>query len=400
MKWEPLKTSLSDECITRFTERYHFGIDQKKEVERCYRQLFPLIHAMGCMVVSEHDLDSNHTGDADNKQNNINSDQQIKYAYCIITLGDACDIYVDNRSNAGDYEHSYMAECLANEFLDAAYEDFDRYIISETGLWPGDYRYVGSHYPIERMPYFFDRIGQKQVRYNEAYALIPRSSVAFVVPLYDYKIDKHDTCEMCRAVKCPNRRSPYIGKYRSNENQEEANMSKENGLIHLYTGEGKGKTTAAIGLAVRAAGAGKKVVFAQFMKGQDTSEIVSLDKLDNITVIRNSENLGWFKDADEEKKMRFKSQHDNTLDEVLMLIASNRCDVLILDEVTYPVNYKIIDMDKLMQILNMKENRPEIVMTGRNADDILVGAADYITNMECVEHPYEKGIQARKGIEF
>lgn len=177
-------------------------------------------------------------------------------------------------------------------------------------------------------------------------------------------------------------------------------MSKENGLIHLYTGEGKGKTTGAIGLAVRAAGAGKKVVFAQFMKGQDTSEIVSLDKLDNITVIRNSENLGWFKDADEEKKMRFKSQHDNTLDEVLMLIASNRCDVLILDEVTYPVNYKIIDMDKLMQILNMKENRPEIVMTGRNADDILVGAADYITNMECVEHPYEKGIQARKGIEF
>ncbi|MBO4456752.1 MAG: cob(I)yrinic acid a,c-diamide adenosyltransferase [Butyrivibrio sp.] len=172
------------------------------------------------------------------------------------------------------------------------------------------------------------------------------------------------------------------------------------GLIHLYTGEGKGKTTAAVGLAVRAAGAGKKVVFAQFMKGRKTSELNSLELIPGITIVRSDKELGWFKRDDEAGAEMFREVHDHILEKIDELIQAGECDVLIMDEVTYPYNYGIIDKDKLEEVIDKKPRDMEIVMTGRNADELLSEKADYITYMEKIRHPYDKGIAARLGIEY
>lgn len=185
----------------------------------------------------------------------------------------------------------------------------------------------------------------------------------------------------------------------------------ENGLVHLYTGDGKGKTTAAIGLAMRAAGAGMKVVFAQFMKGRDTSELKSLSKVPEITIIRNDKDLGWFKKDNEQQVKDYTDAHNRILDEIETFIMNGQCDLLVLDEVTYPYNYGIIDKDRLENLFAVSgdgegENEGcgghafEIVVTGRNADSFFTERADYITEMKKVRHPYDKGIEARRGIEF
>ena len=177
-------------------------------------------------------------------------------------------------------------------------------------------------------------------------------------------------------------------------------MSEKLGFIHLYTGDGKGKTTAAIGLAVRAAGAGMKVVFAQFMKGRDTSELNSLSSIEGITIVRNNTDLGWYKKDDPEQAKEYTKVHNEILDEIETLIMNRQCDVLILDEVTYPYNYGIIDKERLENLIEDGPEDMEIVLTGRDAPDFMSESADYITNMQKIKHPYDKGIDAREGIEF
>ena len=193
------------------------------------------------------------------------------------------------------------------------------------------------------------------------------------------------------------------------------------GLIHLYTGDGKGKTTAAIGLAVRAAGAGKKVVFAQFMKGRETSELKILSNVPEITIIRNDKDLGWFKKDDEAQVKAYTEVHNKILDEIETFIMNDECDVLILDEATYPYNYGIIDKERLENLIDLSVGKgvdreesesdenpadsatyvgPEIVVTGRDADSFFAERADYITEMKKIRHPYDKGIDGRLGIEF
>ena len=185
----------------------------------------------------------------------------------------------------------------------------------------------------------------------------------------------------------------------------------ENGLVHLYTGEGKGKTTAAIGLAMRAAGAGMKVVFAQFMKGRDTSELKSLSKVPEITIIRNDRDLGWFKKDDEQQAADYTKAHNRILDEIETFIMNGQCDLLVLDEATYPYNYGIIDKERLENLFAVcrgadDENEGcgrqavEVVVTGRNDDSFFTDNADYITEMKKIRHPYDKGIEGRLGIEF
>ena len=177
-------------------------------------------------------------------------------------------------------------------------------------------------------------------------------------------------------------------------------MAEKQGLIHLYTGDGKGKTTAAIGIAVRAAGAGMKVVFAQFMKGRDTSELKSLSRVDGITIIRNCEDLGWFNNEDTEQAKKYTDIHNKLLGEIETLVMNGQCDMLILDEVTYPYNLGIIDKERLVNLLADSPEEMEIVMTGRDADQFLCDCADYVTEMRKVRHPYDLGINGRLGIEF
>lgn len=169
-------------------------------------------------------------------------------------------------------------------------------------------------------------------------------------------------------------------------------------MIHLYTGNGKGKTTAAIGLAVRAAGSGMSVIFAQFMKGGDTGELHSLKQLEQVQICRSPRDFGFYGTMSGQDKRELTQIHNGLLDVLLEEAESGTCKMLVLDEVTYPVKWGLLDQDKLRRLLGCRN--VELVLTGRDAADFLMDAADYVTEMRCVRHPYEKGIAARRGIEF
>lgn len=175
-------------------------------------------------------------------------------------------------------------------------------------------------------------------------------------------------------------------------------------MIHLYTGDGKGKTTAAIGLCIRAAGRGFSVCFSQFMKGNDTGELYVLRSLPNVEILRSDKNFGFYASMSEADKEKLTEIHNRILDSLLERAGSGACRLIVMDELTYPVKWGLLDKRKLETLLNMgKEDSPqkaELVITGRDPEDFLKDAADYITQMECVRHPYEKGIGAREGIEF
>ncbi len=175
-------------------------------------------------------------------------------------------------------------------------------------------------------------------------------------------------------------------------------------MIHLYTGNGKGKTTAAIGLGIRAAGWSLQVCFAQFMKGNDTGELHVLNNLPGITILRSEKNFGFYSSMSESDKEELTEIHNRILDRILESVESGSCHMVILDEITYPVHWGLLDMEKLKRLLAFgkqgADQEIELVLTGRNAEDFLSNTADYLTEMKCVRHPYEGGIGARKGIEF
>ena len=175
-------------------------------------------------------------------------------------------------------------------------------------------------------------------------------------------------------------------------------MAVLNKLIHLYYGDGKGKTTAAIGLTIRAIGANQKVFFTQFMKGCNTSEIEVLDKLEGITVLRSGKDFPFYQQMSEKDKKEITIIHDAILQQIINNIS--QIDLLILDEITYPYAWNLISKQKLKELFDYCKNQVEIVCTGRNPDTFFVDQADYITEMKYIKHPFDKGIQARKGIEF
>lgn len=172
------------------------------------------------------------------------------------------------------------------------------------------------------------------------------------------------------------------------------------GLIHVYCGDGKGKTTAAAGLALRAAGCGKKVLFVQFMKGNESGEIAAMKQIEDIRVIRNTKRYPFYNQMSEEDKVQITKEHNDILNQVLESIKSKECDILILDEITYPYHFNLIDKEVIEEIIKSKDHLFELVLTGRDPNKLFIEHADYITEMKCIRHPYEKGIAARKGIEY
>lgn len=175
-------------------------------------------------------------------------------------------------------------------------------------------------------------------------------------------------------------------------------------MIHLYTGNGKGKTSAAVGLCIRASGWGQPVCFAQFMKGNETGELHVLEKLSNVTILRSKKDFGFYHSMCQADQAELTEIHNDILDKLLSLAKIEKYKMIVMDEITYPVKWELLDIKKLKQVLAMGKNRgpgeTELVLTGRGADKILIDAADYVTEMTSVRHPYEKGIKARKGIEF
>lgn len=171
------------------------------------------------------------------------------------------------------------------------------------------------------------------------------------------------------------------------------------GLIHIYCGDGKGKTTAAVGLAVRCAGRGNKVLLVQFLKSRDSGELYSLAKLPDIEVMRGKESKKFTFQMNEEEKIALLIEHNKMFEQVLAKIKNGGYSLLILDEVIGALNAKVFEMPKLIEFLRHKPENLEIVLTGRNPAPELVEIADYVSEMRKVKHPMDKGIMAREGIE-
>jgi len=170
------------------------------------------------------------------------------------------------------------------------------------------------------------------------------------------------------------------------------------GLIHIYCGDGKGKTTAAIGLAVRAAGAGKRVVFTQFFKDGSSSEVKNLQLLDGIQVMHCQTVKGFFRRMNDTQKARASEDYTRLLAQVIE--AAKDADLLILDEIVSACNHGTVAQTAVVDFLRGKPENLEVVLTGRNPSEGLMELAHYITEMRKIRHPYDVGITARKGIEF
>lgn len=169
-------------------------------------------------------------------------------------------------------------------------------------------------------------------------------------------------------------------------------------MIHLYCGDGKGKTTASLGLVVRHIGGGGKAIFAQFLKSNPTGELAGLEKL-NVPVYRNTLPHGFFPSMDNDMKARVTEMHNATLRTVTQLARENECSLLVLDELCAALSLNLIDHESVTALLE-DHGDAELVITGRNPSEELLEAADYITEMKLIKHPFTKGVKARKGIEF
>ena len=170
------------------------------------------------------------------------------------------------------------------------------------------------------------------------------------------------------------------------------------GLIHIYCGDGKGKTTAATGLAIRAAGAGKNVVFTQFFKDGSSSEIKVLQSVTNIQVLHCDTVRGFWKRMSDAQKAKVSADYGQFLHEVIQL--ARNADLLVLDEILSACNHGAVSEAAVADFLRSKPEYLEVVLTGRNPSDALLKLADYVTEMRKIKHPYDCGITARNGIEF
>ncbi len=171
------------------------------------------------------------------------------------------------------------------------------------------------------------------------------------------------------------------------------------GYIHLYCGDGKGKTTASAGLALRAAGNGLKVVFLQFLKSGDSGEVSALAAFGGVCVLCGKVG-GFVSRMTEEEKAQTRRIHDENLQKAVALCESGECELLVLDEVCAACEYGLLDEEMLKTFLEQKPDGVEVVMTGRHPQAFMLQAADYVTEMRPIRHPYEKGVLARRGIEY
>lgn len=173
----------------------------------------------------------------------------------------------------------------------------------------------------------------------------------------------------------------------------------DTGLIHLYCGDGKGKTTAAIGLAIRCAGHDGRILFCQFLKTRPTGELPILSALPSVTVLR-SEGLGKFTfQMTPDEREETKKRQTDFFHRIIDLCHRERPDMLVLDEIIPTCSLHLIDEGEVLQFLKTKPPRTEVVLTGRNPSQALLDIADYVSDIHKQKHPYDRGISARLGIE-
>jgi len=174
-------------------------------------------------------------------------------------------------------------------------------------------------------------------------------------------------------------------------------MTLKKGLIHIYTGNGKGKTTAAIGLGIRATGNDLKVYMVQFMKGRRYSEIDALEIIPNFTVFQSGRDEFVSKENPEQIDIDLASKG---FEHAKKIINAGKHDLVILDEINVAIDFNLIPLENVMKLLEEKPENVEVVMTGRYADPEIVRQADIVSEILEIKHPYNEGVQSRKGIDW
>ena len=171
-------------------------------------------------------------------------------------------------------------------------------------------------------------------------------------------------------------------------------------MIHIYCGGGKGKTTCAFGLALRAAGRGRKVVIAQFLKSGDSGERDAIAHVPGVTLLPAPEQVKFTFLMNEEEKAACAEQLKRTLEQVAAQVKAGECGLAVLDECCAAVSTGLLPLADVLAFLDGAPEDLEVVITGRDPDPALVERADYITEMKKIRHPFDKGVAARKGIEW
>ncbi len=172
------------------------------------------------------------------------------------------------------------------------------------------------------------------------------------------------------------------------------------GYIHIYCGDGKGKTSAALGLAVRAAGRGKKVLIVRFLKNENSGEVPALRKIPGITVTPCDREFGFVFRMNEEKRAEAASYYRQMFEQACREAEEGEYDILILDEIMAACNYEMVPEADLTAFLKDRPQRLEVVLTGREPSGRLLDLADYVSEIRMRKHPFERGIPAREGIEY
>jgi len=173
------------------------------------------------------------------------------------------------------------------------------------------------------------------------------------------------------------------------------------GLVHIYTGNGKGKTTAAVGLGVRACGSGLNVLMVQFLKSTPSGEITSIKKLEpGFRVYRGTESRKFIWQMNDEEKAKARAEQQEIFEFAVSEARKGKVDLLILDESLGAISTGFLSMDRVVDFIKNRPEHLEVVLTGRGAPEELIGLADYVSEIRDIKHPAEKGIKARKGIEF
>ena len=168
------------------------------------------------------------------------------------------------------------------------------------------------------------------------------------------------------------------------------------GYVHVYTGDGKGKTTAAFGLALRAAGAGLKVFIAQFVKGQQYSELNSIARFSDLITLKQYGRGCFIRKNPVPEDIEAAREG---LEEVRQVLGSGKYSVVILDEANIATYYGLFSVEELLELIESKPEVVELVITGRYADSRILEKADLVTEMKKIKHYYDRGVKARTGIE-
>ena len=180
---------------------------------------------------------------------------------------------------------------------------------------------------------------------------------------------------------------------------DDTDMKKDIGYFHIYCGDGKGKTTTGMGLCVRAAGYGYRVLLYQFMKNNKTSERSVLKEVPNITLMEGLEQEKFSFQMSEEEKAERTLFYEGQFRKITQKAREEDYDVLFLDELIYTIRAGLFHEELLLDFLKHKPEKLEVILTGQGPSQALIDAADYVSEIKKIKHPFDQGLPARKGIE-